>query len=78
MAFIASLFGGGKKQEAAPTPAPLPTPPAVEDASANAEDKNKKKRATMAAGSKSIYSSPLGIEGEANVARAGLKEKLGQ
>ena len=77
MGFIASLFGGGKKAEA-PAPQPLPVAPSVEDASAKAEDKNKKKRATLAAGSKSVYSSPLGIAGEANVARAGLKEKLGQ
>lgn len=78
MAFIASMFGGGKKKESAPAPQPLPQAPTVEDASAKAEDKTKKKRATLAAGSKSIYSSPLGVEGEASVARAGLKEKLGQ
>jgi hypothetical protein len=78
MAFIAALFGGGKKSESAPAPQPLPTPPAVEDSSAKAEENAKKKRATVAAGSKSIYSSPLGIAGEAQVAKAGLKEKLGQ
>ena len=78
MGFIASLFGGGKKKESAPAPQPLPVAPTVEDSSAKAEEKTKKKRATLAAGSKSIYSSPLGVGGEANVARAGLKEKLGE
>jgi len=77
MGFIASLFGGGKK-ESAPAPQPLPQAPTVDDAAEKAEEKNKKKRQTLAAGSKSIYSSPLGVQGEANVARAGLKAKLGE
>jgi hypothetical protein len=50
----------------------------VDDAAEKAEDKTRKKRATLAAGSKSIYSSPLGVGGEANVARSGLKAKLGE
>ena len=78
MGFIASLFGGGKKKESAPAPQPLPVAPTVEDSASKAEDKTKKKRQTLAAGSKSIYSSPLGVGGEANVARAGLKAKLGE
>jgi hypothetical protein len=78
MGFIASLFGGGKKSEAPPAPQPLPQAPTVDDAAEKAEDKTRKKRATLAAGSKSIYSSPLGVGGEANVARSGLKAKLGE
>jgi len=74
MSFIAAMFGGGKK-ESAPAPAPLPVAPTPEDANAKADESAKKKRATVAAGSKSIYSSPLGIAGQADVNRKSL---LGQ
>jgi hypothetical protein len=74
MGFIAEMFGGGKKQSA-PTPAPLPVAPSPEDANAKADENAKKKRAAVAAGSKSVYSSPLGIAGQADVNRKSL---LGQ
>ena len=74
MGFIAAMFGGGKKEEA-PKPEPLPTPPTPDTANTAAEDNMKKKKATMAAGSKSVYSSPLGAAGTADVAR---KTLLGQ
>jgi hypothetical protein len=75
MGFIASLFGGGKKAPEAPKPAPLPTPPTPDTAADKADENMKKKKATMAAGSRSVYSSPLGAAGTADVARKSL---LGQ
>lgn len=57
------------------SPAPLPQPPSGVDAVAKAADLVKKKKASA---TKSVYTSPLGISGEADVARKGLKTKLGQ
>lgn len=74
MGFIAQMFGGGKK-ESAPAPAPLPVPPTPESSADEADKNMRKKKATMAAGSKSVYSSPLGASGSADVAR---KTLLGQ
>lgn len=74
MGFIASIFGGGKKDEA-PAPAPLPPPPTPESTTDKAEENMKKKKASIAAGSKSIYSSPLGSSGSASVVQ---KTLLGQ
>jgi len=71
---MSAIFGGGKKAEA-PKPQPLPVAPTVEDAAGKAEEKNRKRKAQLSAGSKSIYTSPLGIGGEAQVARKSL---LGQ
>jgi len=60
----------------APKPQPLPMPqaPKVEDAAAKAEASARAKRMAMGR-SQSIYTSPLGIGGEANIAR---KTLLGQ
>lgn len=74
MSFIASLFGGGKKEEAPPPPPPMPTPPTPEAAVDNAEDK-KRKKVQAVNRSKSVYTSPLGIGGEAQIAQ---KTLLGQ
>ncbi len=70
LGFLSSLFGGGKK-EAAPAPMELPQPPAPDAAATTAADKIKKKKNDM---SQSIYTSPLGVQDQANV----IKTKLGQ
>lgn len=54
------------------SPAPLPTPANPETSRTNAENVIRQKRA---AASRSVYTSPLGLAGEANVAR---KTLLGQ
>ena len=53
-------------------PQELPQPPKAEDVVAKAEDAVKKKRAAI---SQTVYTSPLGVAGEAQVAR---KTLLGQ
>lgn len=69
---VPKLLGGkeGKSQESAPLP--MPQAPKVEDVSDRAADIIKRKRAAM---SQSIYTSPLGVAGQATVARKSL---LGQ
>ena len=74
MGFVAKMFGGGKKDDA-PKPQPLPQPPTPEASGDKAAENMKKKKAVMAAGSKSIYSSPLGAAGTASVVS---KTLLGQ
>lgn len=64
------FFGGAAK--AAQQVMQLPQPPSASDAGAKADEIIKKKRASM---SQSIYTSPLGVSGEADVAR---KTLLGQ
>ena len=54
------------------SPMPLPQAPGIEASQAKASDVIKKKRATA---SQSIYTSPLGVAGEANIVR---KTLLGQ
>jgi len=54
------------------SPTPLPQPPSVEAAAGKAEEVTRKKRAAM---TQSIYTSPLGVAGEAQIAR---KTLLGQ
>lgn len=56
------------------SPAPLPQTPSVDDAAAKAEEVTKKKRVAAAANN-SVFTSPLGIAGEASVSR---KTLLGQ
>ena len=56
----------------ASSPMPLPKPPAASDVSAKTDEIIRKKRASA---TQSIYTSPLGIAGEAQVAR---KTLLGQ
>ena len=71
----AKVFSGRKSsqnQMEIPQPPPLPKAPDPADAAASASEVIKKKRA---ASTQSIYTSPLGIGGEAQVAR---KTLLGQ
>ena len=75
MGFIADLFGGGKKESAPPAPAPLPVAPTPDDAQAKADDTIKKKKAAVQTSGQSVYSNPLGIQGQADVNK---KVLLGQ
>lgn len=69
-------FGASKllspKPQAIQAPAPLPTPPAPEDSAVKAQDMAQKRRA---AATQTVYSSPLGVTGQADVAK---KVLLGQ
>lgn len=60
--------GGGQ----GPAPLPLPQAPSPQAAAEKAEETIRRKKAAI---SRSIYTSPLGVAGEANVAR---KTLLGQ
>ena len=62
----------GKGQSDAPKPAPLPQTPSAEASGEKAQETIRRRKATM---SQSIYTSPLGISSEAQVAR---KTLLGQ
>jgi len=64
-----AMSGGGSKSF---SPMSLPQPPSAEAAAGKAGEVIKKKRATM---TQSIYTSPLGVAGEAQVVR---KTLLGQ
>lgn len=68
---VSTAFTGNNKSGGSPAPAPIPLPqaPSPVDAQAKAQDIARKKRAEM---SQSIYSSPLGLAGEADVARKTL------
>ena len=63
--------GGGSKGGGPSAPQPLPQAPTVEAAAEKADTLKRKK---VSAASKSVYTSPLGVSGEANV----IKTKLGQ
>ena len=67
---VSRMMGGGKSSGMSPQP--LPQPPSQEDAAGRADKISKQKRAAM---TQSIYTSPLGVAGEAQVAR---KQLLGQ
>ncbi len=67
---ISKLMAGAASKVSAP--APLPQAPSVDAASDKAENIIKKKRASA---TQSIYTSPLGIAGEAQISR---KTLLGQ
>lgn len=67
---VSKALSGGVKQVSQPTP--LPQPPSASDVAGKAEEAIRKKRAYM---SQTVYSSPLGLSGEAQVAR---KTLLGQ
>jgi len=54
------------------SPIPLPQPPGVSGADETAQEKVRRKKVAL---SKSVYTSPLGVAGEAQVAR---KTLLGQ
>ena len=64
------LFGGVKDK--IKSPIPLPTPPSVSDAGEKAAEVTKRKRVDL---TKSVYTNPLGISGQAQVAK---KVLLGQ
>lgn len=66
----ANKMSAPKQQDSSPIP--LPQPPSAVDSAAKAEDVIRKKKAAM---SQSVYTSPLGVAGEAQVAR---KTLLGQ
>ena len=66
---------GGKAEIPQPQQAPLPGAPKVEDSVVKAETMANRRRAAMASDSKSVFTSPLGVAGQANVVR---KTLLGQ
>lgn len=70
--FGASKLLSGSVKQAVSAPLPLPQAPSVDDASARGEAISRKRKASQ---TQSIYSSPLGVSGEAQVAR---KTLLGQ
>jgi len=67
-----SLAGSANRANRISSPLPLPQPPSAAAAGEKAQEVVKKKRAAM---TQSIYTSPLGVAGEAQVAR---KTLLGQ
>jgi hypothetical protein len=67
---LSEAFRSSKpKSEPAPKPQPLPAPPTVTQAGEEAEET---KRRRKKAATKSIYTSPLGVGGEADVVRKSL------
>ena len=68
---VMNAFGGGGNNQGS-SPQPMPQAPSPVEAAAKAEDVVRKKRA---AATQTIYTSPLGVAGEAQVAR---KTLLGQ
>lgn len=71
---MSSIFGGGKSASA-PKPQPLPQAPTASGAGEKANANLKKRKAASEEGGRSIYSSPMGASGEAQVLR---KTLLGQ
>lgn len=69
---VSKIIGGSQKQSQPSSPQPLPQPPSPEASAAKAEDVVRKRKA---AATQTIYGSPLGLSGEANVAK---KMLLGQ
>lgn len=61
-----------RQQKTDSAPMPLPQPPSVDSSSAKADDVVRKKKIAM---SQSVYTSPLGVSGNAQIAR---KTLLGQ
>lgn len=68
---VSQMIGGGSKQNAS-SPIPLPQPPSQEASQSKAEDIIRRKTSSM---SQSVYTSPLGVSGQADVAK---KVLLGQ
>lgn len=62
-----NMFGGG--QQAASSPLPLPQAPSSVDAQDKADKITKARRASA---TQSIYTSPLGVSGEANLVKKTL------
>lgn len=69
---VQGLFGGKPQGVQSPEPIPLPQPPSQSDAEAKGANIVNKRRVAM---SQSIYTSPLGVSGQAAVA---TKSLLGQ
>jgi len=67
---LGELFGGGKKakEDVPPPPPPAPNPQAIE------EDEKKKLQKKLANRTQTNYTTPLGVQDQANV----LKQKLGE
>jgi hypothetical protein len=68
------LLSGGRGSGSAPQPAPMPEAPKVSDAAGKAESEAQK-RAKRAQSYQSVYTSPLGLGTQADVAKKSL---LGQ
>lgn len=68
-AYAASKMMSGGKDTGISSPTPLPQPPSPVDSQSKGEDIARKKKAAM---SQSVYTSPLGVAGTANVARKTL------
>lgn len=77
MAFTTAIvglgIGGGallsnqmSKQQKLPTPTPLPQPPSIEDA---ADKANKISAARKASATDTVFTNPIGIGGQADVAK---------
>lgn len=66
---LKSIGIGGDKTEAPSSPLPVPQAPDVAKG-ADAADQNVNKRRAMA--SQTVYTSPLGISGQANIAKKTL------
>lgn len=69
---LASKLASGGSKQALSSPPPLPKAPEPADSADKAQETIRRKRANL---TKSIYTSPLGVGGEAQVAR---KTLLGQ
>lgn len=68
--------GSDKKEEPAPAPAAeLPKAPSPEASQAKAEDMNRRRKGALSAAGQTLYTSPLGVAGQAQIAK---KTLLGQ
>lgn len=69
---------GGAAKKVSNTPAPLPQPPSPEATAEKGQEMARRRKATA---TQTVYTSPLGIDGEAALARSSLqagKTKLGE
>ena len=66
---ISKLAGGGSKGGAPEAPKPLPAAPNVADAEAKAEESVRKRRSQQ---TQTVFTDPLGVAGQAQVARKTL------
>lgn len=67
-----AMSQSGKSGKKSPTPEPMPVAPKEENIAEKAQDIN---RAKLRRRSQSVYTSPLGVKGEADISR---KTLLGQ
>lgn len=68
---MGGMFGGGRRDEP-PPPLPMPEAPKVDKVADEAAQKTKRRKAEL---TKTIYTAPLGLSGQADVSR---KTLLGQ